>query len=135
MESSWSNLTTPVVVPLALANLALLRHDEIRQGQGLDLFTHPFGLSIMLVATGKFLSQWDMNLPKPVLCFFLPCLQFLFLLQSTVLPWLRLNLYFCLPFLLLLLNLSCSPHPRMSLKMQLADQNIVKSIASRTMER
>ena len=34
-----------------------------------------------------------------------PRLQFLFLLPSTVLPWLRLNLYFYLPFLLLLLNL------------------------------
>ena len=71
----------------ALANLASLRHDEIRQGQGLDLLVHPpYGLSIMLFATGTFLSQWDMKLPKPVLCFFLPCLLFLCLLQPTVLP-------------------------------------------------
>ena len=71
----------------ALANLELLRHDESRQRQGLDPLVDPSALSqYCALCLDILLLALDMLLPRLLLCVFLLCLDYLFLLSQTLPP-------------------------------------------------
>ena len=75
-----------------LLSCYLLRHvDETRQ-RWIRHSIHPLGLSIVISATGTSLPELDTPLPELQLWVFFLCLDYLFLLPSTVLLLLGIDL-------------------------------------------